>query len=211
MCGPLNGGENNLAGFLGGGQFGLLHNVFDVRSGTGTGFVFQTFDQLFAGFFERKIGNTGKLLLLLLKHFFGFFFLFGYDFKLGIHILFAAFVFSLLAVEGFLHFGNLLLLLLEFVFILQHLVAAAVCIFFKFSFLLDEEFLGFQHFVFAGGLCVELRFFQNVVGFAPGVVLKFTEATFKDGFRGNKTCSASCCDQNDPNENFHLFMYKKVR
>ena len=112
MCGPLNGGQNDLAGFFGGGQFGLLHDVFDVGSGTGTGFIFQTFDQLFSGFFERKIGNAGELLLLLLKHFFGFFFLFGYDFQLGIHILFAAFVFGFLAVKCFLHFGNLLLLLL---------------------------------------------------------------------------------------------------
>ena len=142
----LYGLDDNLFGLLIGVELGFVYDFVDVAGGVCSGFVFETFDESFFGFFGTQSGEFFQFGAFLRLHFLEFLLFDAEEFLLVVdallvlfHFLFAPSEFLLTLIEG--DFA-----LFEFVFALLNTLVAGLNFFFQFAFLVEKFFFHFQQF-----------------------------------------------------------------
>ena len=136
--------NHNTFCFLAGSQFGIIHNIVDVRLCQGFSLLFQRLYQTFFSFFSRQTGNSFQFLDFLMLQFIQFFlFLIYYD-KLSFQVFLYSFRLHFLTLNLFLALVKDHFTLFQLVLSLLNLLVTQCHFLFQISFLVQELLLHFQ-------------------------------------------------------------------
>ena len=153
-------------------QFGIVHDIIDIRLRLSLCLFFQRLYQAFFCLFGRQTGKCFQFFNFLMLEFVQFLFLFIHDSQLCFQILSDSIGFGSFTLNLFLTLAQHHFTLFQLIFGLLDLLVTQGYLLLQICFLIEKLLFYFQQFVLLNHFCFCLCFFQDIIIFGLQSVFK---------------------------------------